>query len=92
MCDCPQEQEDKIVGKIDLETVIIFSKCPTLYRPEEDILEQRTVSASTNLIPIDFVKPDSSDTSCGCARSSSTESSSESSRIVRCRLEIYSTN
>lgn len=81
MCDCPQAPEDKI----DLETVVIFSKCPTLFRPEEgDSLEQRTVSTDTNLIPVDFVKLDSSDTCAGSR--TSTESSSESSRLVR---EVY---
>lgn len=91
MCDCSQEQEEKIVGKIDLETVIIFSKSPTLYRPEEDILERCTVSTSTNLISIDFAKLNNSDASCDCARSS-TSTESSSNRVVRCRLEIHSIN
>lgn len=85
MCDCPKKlADDKRVGKIGPETVTIFSKCFTPYRPGKDILEH-TIPSDPNCMSIDFVASNSSDTTCDSAKrsSSSLESSSESSRTVR---------
>ncbi|XP_070155379.1 nucleoside diphosphate kinase homolog 5 [Polyergus mexicanus] len=82
MCDCPQHlADDKIVGKIDPETVTLFSKCFTSYRPGKDILEYK-IPSDSNCTSIDSVQSNSSDTTCDFAKKSlsSLESSSESSR------------
>ncbi|KAM0730651.1 Nucleoside diphosphate kinase-like protein 5 [Formica fusca] len=82
MCDCPQRlADDKIVGKIDPETVTLFSKCFTSYRPGKDILEHK-IPSDSNCTSIDSVQSNSSDTTNDFAKKSlsSLESSSESSR------------
>lgn len=87
MCDCPQRLAgDKIVGKIDPETVTLFSKCFTSYRPGKDILEHK-IPSNSNCTSIDSVQSNSSDTTSDYTKKSlsSLESSSESSRSVRYR-------
>lgn len=82
MCDCPQRlADDKIVGEIDPETVTLFSKCFTSYRPGKDILEHK-IPSNSNCTSIDSVQSNSSDTTSDSAKKSlsSLESSSESSR------------
>ncbi|KAL6446583.1 hypothetical protein ACFW04_001243 [Cataglyphis niger] len=82
MCDCPQRlANDKIVGKTDPDVVTLFSKCFAPYRPGKDILEHK-IPSDPNGTPIDSAQSNSSDTTCDCAKksSSSLESSSESSR------------
>lgn len=92
MCDCSQKRDDKTVGKISPETVTLFSKCPTPYRPGKDILEH-TIPIDSERIPIDSVQSDSSDTTTedsSKTSSSDTDFSSESSRSVGNRSKISS--
>jgi len=88
MCDCSQKRDDKTVGKIGPETITLFSKCPTPYRPGRDILEH-TIPIGSDRMPIDSVQSSTSDTTCNSAKTSSsdTKSSSESSRTVGYRLD-----
>ncbi|KYN23258.1 PREDICTED: nucleoside diphosphate kinase homolog 5-like [Trachymyrmex cornetzi] len=87
MCDCPQKQYDKTIEKIGPETVTLFSKCPTPYRPGKDILEH-TIPSGSDRMPIDSVQSSSSDTMYDSTKVESTlsidtQSSSESSRIYK---------
>lgn len=92
MCDCLQQRDDKIVGKIGPETVTLFSKCPApLYRGK-DILEH-TIPVGFDRMSSDSVQSSSSDTTCDSAKISSTDTTdsfSSESRTVDYRLEISS--
>jgi len=82
MCDCPQKQHDKTIEKISPETVTLFSKCPTQYRPGKDILEHAIPNGSDRM-SIDSVQSSSNDMRYDFTKTSTdTQSSSESSRIV----------
>ncbi|KAG5339934.1 NDK5 kinase, partial [Acromyrmex charruanus] len=83
MCDCPQKQHDKTIEKIGPETVTLFSKCPTPYRPGKDNLEH-TISNEFDQMPIDSVQSSNSTVYDSTKTFSiDTQSSSESSRIYK---------
>lgn len=88
MCDCPQKEDEKIVGKITKTVTTIFSRCPTPYRPGKDMLEYTALSGidytdNNDRIPINSIQSNSDVTICDSVKKSpSTESSSELSRTV----------